>query len=224
MHLCILLSSLLIVANGFQMPNTNKKITSILTTKLHTQNNPPRRHCSAYGNSCNGMITSHPSNSIDTYSLTSKLTMVNADSDQDPEASHTSLSTPLDRPLLAAIDFAALILFAGLGKASHSADGTLDIQGVMTTAFPFLLSWFATSPFTGIYADNNIGSGIVDAGKVAAKGWIVAIPLGCALRGVIRGYVPPTSFVIVTLIVTLIILGGSRMIFSVVTDKLSGSE
>lgn len=131
-------------------------------------------------------------------------------------------STPMEKPILAAVDFAALVAFAGVGKASHSADGALDIQAVLTTALPFLLAWYATSPFTGVYKDGD--GGVISAGKAAAKGWVVAVPLGCALRGVIKGYVPPAPFVIVTLIATLVILGGSRMLYSVVEDKMSGKE
>lgn len=144
-------------------------------------------------------------------------------SSADEEA---GLSSPLDKPLLAAVDFAALVTFAGVGKASHSADGALDIQAVLTTALPFLFAWFATSPFTGIYKDrdDDDDGGVLSAGKVAAKGWIVAIPLGCALRGIIKGYVPPAPFVIVTLIATLVLLGGSRILYSVVENKLSGKE
>eukprot|EP00979_Chaetoceros_neogracilis_P015287 scaffold5649_cov250-Chaetoceros_neogracile.AAC.3 len=51
-----------------------------------------------------------------------------------------TFSTPLDKPILATIDFAALVTFAGVGKASHSADGASDIQAVLTTALPFLLA------------------------------------------------------------------------------------
>ena len=140
----------------------------------------------------------------------------------DEEESDNSLelnSTPLDKPILAAVDFVALVLFAGVGKASHSADGFLDIPAVLNTAFPFLLAWFATSPFTGVYSEADEG-GVLSAGKIAAKGWVVAIPLGCGLRGLIKGYVPPAPFVVVTLIATLVILGGSRVLYSVVEEKL----
>ncbi len=137
-------------------------------------------------------------------------------------SSSSSLSTPLDKPILATTDFLSLVVFAGVGKASHSGpDGALDLGAVCVTAFPFLLAWFATSPFTGVYQDRNDDDGIIDAAKVAAKGWIVAVPLGCALRGVIKGYVPPAPFVIVTMIVTLVLLGGTRMLYSVVEDKIS---
>ena len=51
-----------------------------------------------------------------------------------------------------------------------------------------------------------------------AKGWIVAVPLGCVLRGVIKGYVPPVPFVIVTMIATLVIVGGARVAFAFAED------
>ena len=153
-----------------------------------------------------------------------------ADSDTPtPTPASKTWSTPLDNPILAATDFFSLVVFAGVGKASHTGPGgALDLGAVCVTAFPFLLAWFATSPFTGVYdspRDVDGGSGgVIDAAKLAAKGWIIAVPLGCALRGVIKGYVPPAPFVIVTMIVTLVLLGGTRMIYSVVEDKMSNNE
>ena len=47
------------------------------------------------------------------------------------------------------------------------------------------------------------------------NGWALAVPLGVALRGVIKGYVPPVPFIFVTLISTLIILVGVRVLFNV---------
>jgi len=138
---------------------------------------------------------------------------------ESPKEESRSLSTPLDRPVLAFVDLFSLLLFAGVGKASHAPDGSLEIGAVFSVAFPFIVSWFLTSPITGVYtADNKNEFVIQDAFVKAGKGWIVAIPLGCVLRGVIKGYVPPLPFVIVTMIATLVILGGARVIFSVAED------
>ena len=128
--------------------------------------------------------------------------------------SDDALASPLDEPLLAGLDAAALIVFASVGKASHSADGSIDLAAVLAVAFPFLLSWFGTSPFTGVYKD--------DCGdfRTTLKGWAVSVPLGCALRGIIKGYVPPAPFVVVTLISTLAILSGTRFAYS----KLASEE
>lgn len=137
------------------------------------------------------------------------------------ESESKEISMPLDKPVLASIDFASLVTFAGVGKASHSADGSLDIAAVFLTAFPFLVAWYTTSPLTGVYKDDDGDNVALDALKVAAKGWIIAVPLGCVLRGIIKGYVPPAPFVIVTMIATLVILGGTRVLYAVVEDKMN---
>lgn len=138
-------------------------------------------------------------------------------------------ATPLDKPIVASLDFIALTIFAAVGKASHSADGSLDIAAVFTTAFPFLVSWFVTSPLTGIYNDGGENSNrgeetesneYLDVVKVTLKGWAVAIPLGCVGRGLIKGYVPPLPFVIVTLIATLVILSTSRLLYAAVSKQI----
>ena len=131
----------------------------------------------------------------------------------------SDLSTPLDRPVLAAVDVVALLGFAAVGKASHSADGSLDVGAVASVAFPFVTSWLLTSPLTGVYTeDAKDGNVVSESFLKAAKGWIIAVPLGIALRGVIKGYVPPVSFAIVTMIATLVIVGGARVLFAFAED------
>ena len=138
------------------------------------------------------------------------------------ETRNAEFATPFDKPALAVLDFLSLLLFAGIGKASHSTNGSLDISAVLNTAGPFLLAWFSTSPITGVYSEcDSAEDGIFDVGFKAAKGWILAVPLGCAIRGVVKGYVPPLPFVLVTMISTLIIISGSRIIFSEVEKKFS---
>ena len=139
-------------------------------------------------------------------------------------SSSSSLSLPTNRPVLAMIDTIALLGFAAVGKASHSADGSLDLAAVAATAFPFVASWFLTSPLTGVYdiavpsvtnEDTNL---VKDTFLQTVKGWALAVPLGCVLRGIIKGYIPPISFVIVTLIATLVILTTARIAFAVAED------
>jgi len=143
--------------------------------------------------------------------------------DSESEESQIKLSLPQDKPILAILDFCSLAAFAAIGKASHAADGSIDIGAVLITALPFLVSWFATSPFTGVYADTPTkeNDGIFDVTKVVAKGWIVAVPLGCVGRGLIKGYVPPLPFVIVTMIATLVILTAVRLIYSFIGNKIA---
>jgi hypothetical protein len=139
----------------------------------------------------------------------------------DVKQSQSQFTTPLDKPILATLDFVSIFIFAAVGKASHSPDGSLDIIAVTTTAFPFLVSWFVTSPLTGIYDEKKKEDGIfLDSAISTAKGWILAIPLGCVGRGLIKGYVPPLPFVIVTLIATLVILTTTRLLYTAIESKL----
>mmetsp|Transcript_16825 Transcript_16825/g.34685 ORF Transcript_16825/g.34685 Transcript_16825/m.34685 type:complete len:245 (+) Transcript_16825:2-736(+) len=126
-------------------------------------------------------------------------------------------SSPLDRPVLSAIDAASLFVFAGVGKASHSANGSLDVFAVLVTAFPFLVSWFLVAPLVGSYTPEATKD-IKSAAVQTAKGWALAVPLGCVFRGVIKGYVPPTSFVVVTLIATLVILSMGRVGYTFLSE------
>ena len=144
-------------------------------------------------------------------------------SDEDANASSFSgdqtTYTPFDRPLLAVIDTFSLIIFAAIGKSSHSDTGSLDPTAVLVTAFPFVAAWLATSPLTGVYSPDDRENGVfVSTSLKVGKGWILAVPLGIAARGVLKGYVPPIPFMIVTLISTLVILAGARILFSFLED------
>ena len=117
------------------------------------------------------------------------------------------------------MDTLSLVVFAAIGKSSHSADGSLDILAVLVTAFPFVATWLATSPITGVYSpDDRDGNMLASTAMKVGQGWILAVPLGIALRGAIKGYVPPLPFVIVTLVTTLVILSVVRVLFSFVED------
>lgn len=143
------------------------------------------------------------------------------DAGDDNAASIGKMYTPLDRPLLAVADVVSLVIFAAIGKSSHSADGSLDPLAVLVTAFPFVSAWLATSPITGVYSPDERGDGssvVASTAVKVGKGWALAVPLGIALRGAIKGYVPPVPFMVVTLISTLIIVAGVRILFSVAED------
>lgn len=153
----------------------------------------------------------------------------------EDSSSSSSSNSVLDRPVLAGLDLVALLVFAGIGRASHASDGSIDVFATVQTAFPFVVAWFLSSFFTGVYddpinaADDATGSNtnynnvVLDSWKQTAKGWVVAVPLGCVGRGLIKGYVPPASFVIVTMVATLVILGTTRMVYNIVAAS-TGSQ
>lgn len=137
------------------------------------------------------------------------------------QTSSTTMYTPFNRPLLATIDTIALIIFAAIGKSSHTTTGDIDIIAVLLTAFPFVTSWLLTSPITNVYSPDDTSDTsniLLSTSKKVGKGWGVAIPLGIVLRGVIKGYAPPVPFIIVTLISTFVILVLARVLFAIVED------
>jgi hypothetical protein len=161
--------------------------------------------------------------------------ILRAEKPQNDLMTTSSSSSPLDKPILAALDLISLLVFAAVGKSSHASNGSLDIVAVLAVAFPFVVAWFSTSFLTGVYSSldslENVSSSVSEEQESSssssswltqswiqtAKGWIVAIPLGCVGRGLIKGYVPPLPFVVVTMIATLVILGGTRTAYNFVT-------
>jgi ABC-type antimicrobial peptide transport system permease subunit len=100
--------------------------------------------------------------------------------------------------------------FALIGRSNHNEG--FDILSTLGTALPFVLSWALLSPLLGAYtgaatkAKSAILSGILPA-------WAISVPTGIAIRGALKGYVPPTPFIIVTLVSTLVLLYGSRYVY-----------
>ena len=79
----------------------------------------------------------------------------------------------------------------------------------------------ATSPITAVYSPdykNEKSNVIASVLMKVMGGWLLAVPLGIVLRAVIKGYVPPAPFIVVTLLSTLIILVGVRILFSIAED------
>ena len=151
-----------------------------------------------------------------------KTTLIMAfdDDNNENEPDISGYASVLSRLDLALLDFISILLFAAVGKASHAPDGSIDFVAVLITAFPFVLSWFLITPLMGSY--NRIATeDAIGSLTYTARGWSLAVPVGCALRGLIKGYIPPTSFVIVTMIATLVIIGGARALYVVAKDKIS---
>ncbi|GBF94799.1 hypothetical protein Rsub_07971 [Raphidocelis subcapitata] len=108
--------------------------------------------------------------------------------------------------LLAGGDAAVLLAFAAVGRANHGE----PLAGALETAAPFLIGWFAAAPFLGGYGRDARGGAAGPAAAAAAKCWAVGAPLGLAVRGLSKGYMPPTPFIIVSLVATAVLMVGWR--------------
>ena len=167
------------------------------------------------------------------FRLTQKTSALNMEledsssSDPSPPTTTAESYSAIDRPVLALLDLVSLLVFAAIGRASHASDGSIDVLATCQTALPFVVAWFTSSFFTGVYGpvgDDDTSNVVVQSWKQTARGWIVAVPLGCVGRGLIKGYVPPVPFVVVTMIATLVILGTTRMLYNIVTVSSSSSS
>lgn len=126
------------------------------------------------------------------------------------------------RPGLLFFDVIAIVAFAAIGRSSHS-EGTSDIIALLTTAGPFLISWLLLSPLLGGFSREATKSkGSVLQGTLLP--WAVSMPAALALRGFAKGAVPPTPFIIVTLISTFALLNASRYLYILLNGETSDGE
>lgn len=123
---------------------------------------------------------------------------------------------------LVAGDALALVAFAIVGRSMHMHALSLDAES-LKTALPFVLSWLAVSPLLGAFtrdATSSLGAGVFSV----VKGWALAMPLALALRGVIKGEVPPTPFIAVSMVSTLVFLAGWRAAYIAAQGDQEGEK
>ncbi|CAM9424985.1 unnamed protein product [Discosporangium mesarthrocarpum] len=114
---------------------------------------------------------------------------------------------------LAMGDVVTLVLFAYIGRSSH---GMVSVDlSVLGTALPFIVGWLGVSPLLGAYT-NTATASQGEMAKTLLPAWAVSIPIGIALRGVIKGEIPPVPFAVVAMISTLVLLGAWRALYTAV--------
>jgi hypothetical protein len=118
-------------------------------------------------------------------------------------------------------DIVMLLIFAAIGRGNHNEG--LDILALLGTAAPFIISWTVTSSFLGAYtreataSQGNIAGGLLPA-------WAVSVTGALAVRGFIKGYIPPTPFIIVSLVSTLVLLYLWRTVYIAAFGNTSDEE
>mmetsp|Transcript_26847 Transcript_26847/g.25706 ORF Transcript_26847/g.25706 Transcript_26847/m.25706 type:complete len:274 (+) Transcript_26847:199-1020(+) len=127
----------------------------------------------------------------------------------------------INRSGLAVGDVGALLVFAGVGRSSHGEG--FDLISMLSTAAPFIGSWLLISPFLGSFTRQATSSkGVVF--KEIIPGWLVSMPVAIGIRGLLKGAVPPTPFIIVTMISTFVFLSIWRLIYIVLIGETSEDE
>ena len=77
--------------------------------------------------------------------------------------------------------------------------------------------WFSTGSLLGAYGKDAQDGYVAPAAIAAAKTWAVATPVSLALRGLLKGYMPPTPFIVVSFVVTGTLLIGWRSALAALT-------
>jgi hypothetical protein len=121
--------------------------------------------------------------------------------------------------VLAVGDVVVFLVFAGVGRASHSeAAGLNALAQVAQTAAPFALGWFVVAPWLGGYrwAATNSPRTLLIRTWLA---WLGAWPVALLLRWAFTGKAPPPTFALVTLFANALFLSIWRGLFALVVAR-----
>ncbi len=119
---------------------------------------------------------------------------------------------------LVAGDALAFLIFATIGRGNHGeATGLAALPEVVITAAPFAIGWFIVAPFVGAFRRKLVTQPRTMATRTALA-WALSWPIGLGLRWLFKGYPPPPSFAIVTLIANLVILLVWRWPFALINS------
>lgn len=131
-------------------------------------------------------------------------------------------STPPTTPyaqLLSTIapgDAVALFVFAAIWRSNHGTDAGSALQ----TAAPFLFAWVLLAPPLGAYR-RDAGRTLSEATLAPLPALAVAVPAGCALRGLLQGHVPALPFWVVALIACTVLVEAWRAVHYLVIEQTS---
>lgn len=93
------------------------------------------------------------------------------------------------------------------------------MAGALGTAWPFLAGWYGAAYLLDGYGKAAAGGNVGAAAGAAAKAWALGIPAGLLLRSLSRGYLPDTSFIVVSLVVNGALLVGWRAALAAATEE-----
>lgn len=127
----------------------------------------------------------------------------------------SSITIPGRRTLaLLAGDLVALLIFAALGRRSHSmAAGAGELLEIAITAAPFIIGWIAAAPWLGAFSPAATGRPLLML-RLTLVSWVAALAVGAVARALFVGRFSPPTFYLVTFLVVLLLLGGWRAAFA----------
>ncbi len=121
-------------------------------------------------------------------------------------------ASPLRTIMLVVGDIIVFLIFAAIGRRSHSEAG--NVFGIAITALPFAAAWFLVSPFVGAFK-RGLEYTTDKMSLRTLLAWLAAWPVAMLFRGVFAGKgVPPWTFALITLVTNTILLQVWRVPFS----------
>ncbi len=126
----------------------------------------------------------------------------------NPQRIETQNNSATRLAVLVGGDLVALLLFTWVGRSSHALSA-LDIAAMLTTAAPFLVSWFGLAPLTGLFRAEVNQTWQKFVPRILLV-WLVGGPLAGLLRALILGRAIPggimPTFVLITMVVASIFM------------------
>ncbi len=113
-------------------------------------------------------------------------------------------------------DMFMLYLFSMLGRMAHQEP--LNFLAVSETTAPFVVGWLIAAVLVGAFKLENLTT-IRDAIQKTALAWLIGVPLGLVIRAVILQRWFHWSFVLITMVGTLVLMMVWRMLYTVLLRK-----
>lgn len=120
---------------------------------------------------------------------------------------------------VALVDLVLVLVFAGIGRASHEEG--LSAAGLARTAGPFVVGWLAGWVLVALVPATRHRPRSLPAGVLV---WVATVVVGMLVRGGLVGDGVQTSFVVVTTIVLAVFLLGWRALALLVTRGRARSQ
>lgn len=100
-------------------------------------------------------------------------------------------------------DLLTLLLFTWVGRSSHTLPGS-DIITALTTAAPFVLSWFALAPWFGLFRAGISQTWQKFVPRILIV-WLIGGPLAGLLRALFLGRHIPEGIIPIFVIITMVV-------------------
>lgn len=119
-------------------------------------------------------------------------------------------------------DVLSFLLFAAVGRRTHAeSSGIAAIGQIAETALPFVLGWFAVSPWLGAFR-RQATQGPRRMVARTELAWLAAWPITLLLRWALSAdHNVPVSFAVVILLANALFLGGWRAVFAMIEHMRS---